>query len=241
MDGYDDNNEDEMPNPLAAAAKPELDAEEVSGGGDSAEELVPLPDFFARFTALLCAADGSPSMLVRFAPASAVFATVWWFFSFAYSFANIEELTGGDPEAASSAGTSPISQFAVMMQGFTFNAPSYYAVYLHRVLEPNNGALALLGARGATVPASTVKTLKLWRNVLLVPVFLMAMFGIFGFGPIWTGILAHNFGGMEWGRNWQWTRPAFPALVLTSLFGLPIGYSLAAVWCKFQAKPNHDD
>eukprot|EP01052_Picozoa_sp_SAG31_P025968 SAG31_NODE_2316_length_5951_cov_7.632262_7_plen_484_part_00 len=194
-------------------------------GPNLAEVMVPMPHLFEGWQRLVCRPDGSPRMLVRFAPyvfgAACVAVPAAMIQVFKY---------GRTLDAKNAAQFSDIEFVRQALQICCFSSGILYLPALHRAIQPETGTLVLLGAGVKAVPAAQVRALRLWKKLMIIPTVLFVLWALFG---IYVGTLLtlhvtkiSPVVGQPGMDAWAHFLPALPLMCLS----LACGWPAACVW-----------
>lgn len=221
-----------------------IDSDENSEYAD--EELEIVPDFFVAVRKMLLQADGQPRVIVRACrPVTVLGVLIWLVMNFTIG----TWKDGGRFETYMA-----LVRYAFM--GLPNCGAALYLSYVADVIRPKDGQLELLGAGVKQLPASHVRRLQRWRNLMMLPAVGVALYGlVYVFLPIYAikaAIAAQPcdpnldriscqmssadlpdpgccYGKEEWqGHIALYFIPYCPFAV----FSLCLGYPVAMMWCK---------
>ncbi len=198
---------------MALGASDKDDGVDVSG-----EEMVEMPDFFARVRPLLISARGTPRWIVQVSPWLALYGVV--------VMPVVVWLMPGGPGTCCFQ-TSFEARRASLM-GLPFAGGFSYLPFVCATIKPETGPLANLGVGTKKVALSHVVRLQRWRYVLMIPAILCFLFclTIVHFTGL---ILSDIMFDTQYPENVAQLRPMLLMLPI-AIPSVGFGYPMATVW-----------
>jgi hypothetical protein len=198
---------------------------------ESSEELQALiPDLFHFWTRVLCRPDGQgPRILVRVAPRIAAAGYCCFVLLLLKVFENGRELSSAD----AAANFSDLEFVRQMLMFGCFLSGPMYLPFLERAIRPQTGTLALLGIGTKMVTAAQVRSLETWKKLMLIPSFVMWLWGLF---MLYVGalLMLHSTGisvmtgkGAESMGAWA---PLGPMAVSVLFASVTVGWPAGFAW-----------
>ena len=196
---------------------------------ESSEELALIPDLFHFWTRVLCRPDGQgPRLLVRVAPHIAAAGYCLFVLLLVKVFENGRKLSSAD--AANFSDLEFVRQ--MLMFGCFLSGPMYLP-FLERAIRPQTGTLALLGIGTKMITAAQVRSLKMWKKLMLVPSSVMWLWGLFML-YVGTLLMLHSTGisvmtgkGAESMGVWA---PLGPLAVSVLFASVTVGWPAGFAW-----------
>jgi hypothetical protein len=203
-----------------------LGASDKDDGDDVAEEdeMVEMPDFFARVRPLLMSARGTPRLIVQLAP--------WLVLSGLVLMPVALWMIPGVGTADSCCFQTAFEARRAALMGLPFVGGLSYLPFVCRAIKPETGPLAKLGVGTKKVAASHVARLQKWRNVLMIPAILCFLFSlsVANFGRMLLSNLLFDTQHEDIPRNDILQLRPMLLVVPGAVTSIGFGYPMAIVW-----------
>eukprot|EP01051_Picozoa_sp_SAG22_P019933 SAG22_NODE_3844_length_1505_cov_2.236842_1_plen_334_part_10 len=139
-------------------------------------------------------------------------------------------LESNQPELRASGNFTDIQFVRQVLMIFCFLGGLLYLPALQRAIQPETGTLVMLGAGSKLVPARQVRSLQLWKKIMLVPTFVIVLWSLFTL-YVFSVMLLHFVGispltgeGAVAMDAWSFFMPVMPFMMGSLLIGWPAGF-----------------